>query len=58
MEFAPASRGRAKPITKAQLRKLQSAYETSDKLLSENLEKEAMEKEKTAKDMDDLFANL
>jgi hypothetical protein len=54
-DYVPSASGRAKPITKAQLRRMQEDYARADALSQEWLELERIEKEKAAWEMNDLL---
>lgn len=57
-DFTPSSRGRAKPVTKADLRKKQQAYARADEIAREARAQEDQEKEKASREMDDLLGEV
>ena len=57
-DYTPSSTGRAKPITKAQLRKMQEDYARAETLSKEALEQEQREKEKASREMNDLLSDV
>ena len=57
MEFAPGAH-RAKPITKAQLRKLQASYAESNQYTTEHQQKEEEERKKFDTDFDESISTL
>ena len=57
-DYTPASSGRAKPITKAELRKMQQDYARAEKLSKEALELEKKEKERASREMNDLLGDV
>lgn len=58
-DFAPPSGHHAKkPLTKAQIRKLQEAYKNADKISAEVKEKENIEQTQTEQDIENLMKNL
>jgi hypothetical protein len=57
MEYAPPTR-RAKPITKAQLRKMQEQYSKSWITSAENLLQEEEERKRIQSEFDDEFKSL
>lgn len=52
-DYTPSSWGRAKPLTKAQIRKLQESYRNADKITAEVREIEAKETTRIQSDIDD-----
>ncbi|EKD44338.1 MAG: hypothetical protein ACD_71C00174G0002 [uncultured bacterium (gcode 4)] len=57
-DYTPSASGRAKPITKAQLRKMQEDYARAEALSKEVLEQEKKEQEKVGREMNDLLGNI
>lgn len=57
-DCAPSASGRAKPITKAQLRKMQEDYARAEALSKEVLEQEKREQEKASREMNDLLGDV
>ena len=57
-DYTPASTGRAKPITKAQLRRMQEDYARAETLSKEALEIEKKEQEKINREMNDLLEDV
>lgn len=57
-DYTPSSTGRAKPITKAQLRKMQEDYVRAEMLSKEVLEQEKKEKERAGREMNDLLGDV
>ncbi len=54
-DFAPASHGRAKPITKAAMRRMAEKFQAAGELSKELREKEEEEKKKAASEMEGLW---
>lgn len=54
-DYTPSSSGRMKPVTKAQLRKMQQDYEMADQIREEALLKEQAEKARVANEVDDML---
>lgn len=57
-DFTPSASGRAKPVTKAQLRKMQADFARADEIAKEALEKERIEKERASREMNDLLEDV
>lgn len=57
MEFAPSSRS-VKPVTKAQLRRMQAQFAKAGEYVDKNLEKEETEKERAKAELDSLLDTL
>lgn len=57
-DYAPSASGRAKPITKAQLRRMQEDYARAEALSKEALEQEKIEKERVSREMNELLGNI
>ena len=47
-----------KPVTKAQLRKMQADFAEAERIAAETLEIERREKEKASREMDDLLGDV
>lgn len=52
-DFTPSSSGRMKPVTKAQLRKMQNDYTLAAGIAEQALEEERREQERIKREMDD-----
>jgi len=57
-DYTPSSSGRMKPVTRAQLRKMQLDYELADKIREEALLKEQVEKVRVAGEVDDMLGDV
>ncbi|MDD5376793.1 MAG: hypothetical protein PHH16_01620 [Candidatus Gracilibacteria bacterium] len=57
-DYTPSSSGRAKPVTKAQLRRMQEDYARAEALSKEALEQEKKEQEKASREMNDLLGDV
>lgn len=57
-DFAPASSGRAKPITKAAMRRMAEQFAQADQIAKELHEKEEAEKKKAASEMEGLLDSI
>ncbi|MDP2103947.1 MAG: hypothetical protein Q8K26_03435 [Candidatus Gracilibacteria bacterium] len=57
-DYTPSSSGRMKPVTRAQLRKMQQDYELADKIREEALLKEQAEKVRVAGEVDDMLTDV
>lgn len=57
-DYTPSGWGRPKPLTKAQIRKLQEAYKNADKISAEVKEKEAVEQNQTEQDIENLMKTI
>jgi hypothetical protein len=57
-DYTPSSTGRAKPITKAELRRMQEDYARADLLSQEALAQEKLEQEKASREMNDMLGDV
>ncbi|MDD5197593.1 MAG: hypothetical protein PHN60_01895 [Candidatus Gracilibacteria bacterium] len=57
-DYTPSASGRAKSITKAQLRKMQEDYARAEEIAKEALEQEKKEKERASREMNDLLGDV
>lgn len=56
-DYTPSSSGRMKPVTKAQLRKMQQDFARADEISKEVLKQEESEKEKVSLEVDGLLTD-
>jgi hypothetical protein len=54
-DFSPSARGRAKPITKKELQKIQESFVHADEIARLSREKEEIEKQKADKELEELL---
>ncbi|MDD2891981.1 MAG: hypothetical protein PHQ95_03370 [Candidatus Gracilibacteria bacterium] len=57
-DYTPSASGRAKPVTKAQLRRMREDYARAEELSKEALELEKKEQEKASREMNDLLGDV
>ena len=57
-DYTPSSSGRMKPVTKAQLRRMQEDFARAWEISKEALEKEEQEKKKASLEMNDLLGDV
>lgn len=57
-DFTPSARGRAKPITKKELRKIQESFVMADEIAKKAREKEEIEKKKADKELEDMLLDI
>ncbi|MDD2916523.1 MAG: hypothetical protein PHH70_01625 [Candidatus Gracilibacteria bacterium] len=57
-DYTPSASGRAKPVTKAQIRRMQEDYARAEALSKEVLKQERQEQEKINHEMNDLLSHI
>ena len=54
-DYTPSGHHNKKPLTKAQIRKLQAAYQSADKITAEVREREQIEQEQVKEETEDML---
>ena len=57
-DYTPSSHGRAKPITKAELKRMQDDYARAEAVSKEALEEEKKEQERASREMNLLLGDV
>lgn len=57
-DYTPSSSGRMKPVTKAQLRKMQDNYARAQSIAEQTILQEKKEQEKISIEVDDMIENV
>jgi len=57
-DFTPSAHGRAKPITKKELKKIQESFIHADEIAKKAREKEAIDKQNADKELEDLLSDI